>query len=148
MQNQLQNSQEELVSTNRSSVFSGHQGDLALTAVFLDEYHDRLFLGGKDVLYSLTLGPAATESKEIHWPPLPGNRDDCIQRGKEPQQTGDNVRTPASSDHSHAFKHETEVSCPAVLSPLISFLCILSPAPVYRKTNSGEEHTLTQGNQM
>ncbi|CAL8259560.1 unnamed protein product [Gadus morhua 'NCC'] len=75
----------ELVSTNRSSVFSGHQGDLALTAVFLDEYHDRLFLGGKDVLYSLTLGPAATESKEIHWPPLPGNRDDCIQRGKEPQ---------------------------------------------------------------
>uniref|UniRef100_A0A667XF90 Sema domain, immunoglobulin domain (Ig), short basic domain, secreted, (semaphorin) 3bl n=1 Tax=Myripristis murdjan TaxID=586833 RepID=A0A667XF90_9TELE len=68
-----------------SSIFSGHHGQLSLTAVFLDEYHDRLFLGGKDVLYSLTLGPVSTESKEIYWPPLPGNREDCVQRGKDPQ---------------------------------------------------------------
>uniref|UniRef100_A0A665U3N7 Sema domain, immunoglobulin domain (Ig), short basic domain, secreted, (semaphorin) 3bl n=1 Tax=Echeneis naucrates TaxID=173247 RepID=A0A665U3N7_ECHNA len=52
---------DNLLSTNRSSIFSGHHGHLALTAVFLDEYRDRLFLGGKDVLYSLTLGPASTK---------------------------------------------------------------------------------------
>uniref|UniRef100_I3J086 Sema domain, immunoglobulin domain (Ig), short basic domain, secreted, (semaphorin) 3bl n=1 Tax=Oreochromis niloticus TaxID=8128 RepID=I3J086_ORENI len=74
-----------LLSTNRSSVFSGHHGHLSVTAVFLDEYRDRLFLGGKDVLYSLTLGPVSSESKEIFWPPLPGNREDCIQTGKDPQ---------------------------------------------------------------
>uniref|UniRef100_A0A3Q4G4E2 Sema domain, immunoglobulin domain (Ig), short basic domain, secreted, (semaphorin) 3bl n=1 Tax=Neolamprologus brichardi TaxID=32507 RepID=A0A3Q4G4E2_NEOBR len=54
-----------LLSTNRSSIFSGHHGHLSVTAVFLDEYRDRLFLGGKDVLYSLTLGPVSSESKEV-----------------------------------------------------------------------------------
>lgn len=55
----------DLFSTNRSSVFSGHHGQLALTAIYLDEYRDRLFLGGKDVLYSLLLGPTGSESKEV-----------------------------------------------------------------------------------
>ncbi|XP_076596288.1 sema domain, immunoglobulin domain (Ig), short basic domain, secreted, (semaphorin) 3bl [Chaetodon auriga] len=81
----LRLSYKDLLSTNRSSIFSGHHGQLSLTAVFLDEYRDRLFLGGKDVLYSLLLGPASSESKEIYWPPLPGNREDCIETGKEPQ---------------------------------------------------------------
>eukprot|EP00064_Thunnus_orientalis_P012871 superscaffoldBa00002023_g12907 len=53
-----------LLATNRSSIFSGHHGQLSLTAVFLDEYRDRLFLGGKDVMYSLMLGPASSEPKE------------------------------------------------------------------------------------
>uniref|UniRef100_A0A8C5D7W4 Sema domain, immunoglobulin domain (Ig), short basic domain, secreted, (semaphorin) 3bl n=1 Tax=Gouania willdenowi TaxID=441366 RepID=A0A8C5D7W4_GOUWI len=75
----------DLLSTNRSSIFSGHHGQLTLTSVFLDEYRDRLFLGGKDVLYSLMLGPTSTESKELYWPPLPGNRENCIQTGKDPQ---------------------------------------------------------------
>lgn len=81
----LRLSHKDLLSTNRSSIFSGHHGHLSVTAVFLDEYRDRLFLGGKDVLYSLTLGPVSSESKEIFWPPLPGNREDCIQTGKDPQ---------------------------------------------------------------
>lgn len=55
----------DLLSTNRSSLFSGHDGQLSLSAVFLDEYRDRLFLGGKDVLYSLLLSPISTESKEV-----------------------------------------------------------------------------------
>uniref|UniRef100_A0A674MWE2 Sema domain, immunoglobulin domain (Ig), short basic domain, secreted, (semaphorin) 3bl n=1 Tax=Takifugu rubripes TaxID=31033 RepID=A0A674MWE2_TAKRU len=75
----------DLLSTNRSSIFSGHHGQLALTSVYLDEYRDRLFLGGKDVLYSLLLGPTSSESKEIYWPPLPGSREHCIETGKEPQ---------------------------------------------------------------
>ncbi|XP_010787490.1 semaphorin-3G-like [Notothenia coriiceps] len=83
----LRLSYKDLLSTNRSSIFSGHHGQLSLTAVFLDEYRDRLFLGGKDILYSLLLGPTSSESKEIFWPPLPGNREECIQTGKEPQVT-------------------------------------------------------------
>lgn len=55
----------DLLATNRSSIFSGHHGQLSLTAVFLDEYRDRLFLGGKDVMYSLMLGPASSEPKEV-----------------------------------------------------------------------------------
>uniref|UniRef100_A0A8C9YKA5 Sema domain, immunoglobulin domain (Ig), short basic domain, secreted, (semaphorin) 3bl n=1 Tax=Sander lucioperca TaxID=283035 RepID=A0A8C9YKA5_SANLU len=59
-----------LLSTNRSSIFSGHHGQLSLTAVFLDEYRDRLFLGGKDILYSLMLGPAMNIYDIIPFPIL------------------------------------------------------------------------------
>uniref|UniRef100_A0A665U321 Sema domain, immunoglobulin domain (Ig), short basic domain, secreted, (semaphorin) 3bl n=1 Tax=Echeneis naucrates TaxID=173247 RepID=A0A665U321_ECHNA len=92
---------EDLLSTNRSSIFSGHHGHLALTAVFLDEYRDRLFLGGKDVLYSLTLGPASSESKEIYWPPLPGNREDCIETGKEQTECANFVRLLQPFNRTH-----------------------------------------------
>uniref|UniRef100_A0A665U3S8 Sema domain, immunoglobulin domain (Ig), short basic domain, secreted, (semaphorin) 3bl n=1 Tax=Echeneis naucrates TaxID=173247 RepID=A0A665U3S8_ECHNA len=91
----------DLLSTNRSSIFSGHHGHLALTAVFLDEYRDRLFLGGKDVLYSLTLGPASSESKEIYWPPLPGNREDCIETGKEQTECANFVRLLQPFNRTH-----------------------------------------------
>uniref|UniRef100_A0A8C1MAH2 Sema domain, immunoglobulin domain (Ig), short basic domain, secreted, (semaphorin) 3bl n=1 Tax=Cyprinus carpio TaxID=7962 RepID=A0A8C1MAH2_CYPCA len=74
----------DLLATNRTSNFSGFHGDLHLSAVFLDEYHDRLFLGGKDVLYSLRLDHKH-DAKEIHWPSLPGNREDCILKGKDPE---------------------------------------------------------------
>uniref|UniRef100_A0A671PQB4 Semaphorin-3G-like n=1 Tax=Sinocyclocheilus anshuiensis TaxID=1608454 RepID=A0A671PQB4_9TELE len=74
----------DLLATNRTSIFSGFHGDLHLSAVFLDEYHDRLFLGGKDVLYSLRLDHKR-DAKEIHWPSLPGNREDCILKGKDPE---------------------------------------------------------------
>nr|XP_015203797.1 PREDICTED: semaphorin-3G-like [Lepisosteus oculatus] len=81
----LRLSYKDLLASNRSSVFSGNRGSLSLSTVFLDEYHDRLFLGGRDVLYSLSLDPANLDAKEIHWPPLPGNREDCEQMGKDPQ---------------------------------------------------------------
>ncbi|XP_073723899.1 sema domain, immunoglobulin domain (Ig), short basic domain, secreted, (semaphorin) 3bl [Misgurnus anguillicaudatus] len=80
----LRMSYKDLLATNRTAVFSGLRGDLHLSAVFLDEYHDRLFLGGKDVLYSLKLDHTH-DAKEIHWPSLPGNREDCILKGKDPE---------------------------------------------------------------
>ncbi|KAJ0036635.1 hypothetical protein NQD34_005312 [Periophthalmus magnuspinnatus] len=81
----LRLSYKDMVSSNRSLVFNGHQGQLSVSSVFLDEYRDRLFIGGKDVLYSLLLRPTGQESKEIHWPPLPGNREHCVSIGKDPQ---------------------------------------------------------------
>ncbi|XP_036434660.1 sema domain, immunoglobulin domain (Ig), short basic domain, secreted, (semaphorin) 3bl [Colossoma macropomum] len=78
----LRLSYKDLLATNRSSVFSGLRGELQLSAMFLDEYHDRLFLGGKDVLYSLRLDHTHSDAKEIHWA-LPGNREECILKGKD-----------------------------------------------------------------
>uniref|UniRef100_A0A3B1J877 Sema domain, immunoglobulin domain (Ig), short basic domain, secreted, (semaphorin) 3bl n=1 Tax=Astyanax mexicanus TaxID=7994 RepID=A0A3B1J877_ASTMX len=80
----LRISYKDLLTTNRSSIFSGLRGDLQLSSMFLDEYHDRLFLGGKDVLYSLRLDHTHSDAKEIHWP-LPGNREECVLKGKDPE---------------------------------------------------------------
>ncbi|KAK1158647.1 hypothetical protein AOXY_G23661 [Acipenser oxyrinchus oxyrinchus] len=80
----LRLSYKDLLATNRSSIFIGHGSFLNLSSMFLDEYHDRLFIGGKDVLYSLRLDPNNIDSKEIYWPPLPGDKEDCVLKGKDP----------------------------------------------------------------
>ncbi|XP_071611854.1 semaphorin-3G isoform X1 [Heliangelus exortis] len=74
----------ELLGTNRSVVFFGHRGFLGFRSLYLDEYRDRLFIGGKDVLYSLLLDRTGTDVKEIYWPPLPGQTEECFRKGKDP----------------------------------------------------------------
>ncbi|NXX51741.1 SEM3G protein, partial [Tricholaema leucomelas] len=70
--------------TNRSLLFFGHRGFLGLRSFYLDEYRDRLFIGGKDVLYSLLLHRANADAKEVYWPPLPGQTEECFRKGKDP----------------------------------------------------------------
>ncbi|NWI60607.1 SEM3G protein, partial [Calyptomena viridis] len=71
--------------TNRSVLFFGHRGFLGFRSLYLDEYRDRLFIGGKDVLYSLLLNGASTDAKEIYWPPLQGQTEECFRKGKDPE---------------------------------------------------------------
>uniref|UniRef100_A0A8C0EDE7 Semaphorin 3G n=1 Tax=Bubo bubo TaxID=30461 RepID=A0A8C0EDE7_BUBBB len=73
-----------LLGTNRSVLFFGHRGFLGFRSLYLDEYRDRLFIGGKDVLYSLLLDGASMDAKEIYWPPLPGQTEECFRKGKDP----------------------------------------------------------------
>ncbi|NXI49691.1 SEM3G protein, partial [Chloroceryle aenea] len=69
---------------NRSVIFFGHRSFLGFRSLYLDEYRDRLFIGGKDVLYSLLLDGDTTDAKEIYWPPLPRQTEECFQKGKDP----------------------------------------------------------------
>ncbi|XP_054495920.2 semaphorin-3G [Agelaius tricolor] len=80
----LRLSYRELLGSNRSVLFFGHRGSLGFRCLYLDEYRDRLFLGGKDVLYSLLLDGATADAKEIYWPPRPGQTQECFQKGKDP----------------------------------------------------------------
>ncbi|XP_030812779.1 semaphorin-3G [Camarhynchus parvulus] len=80
----LRLSYRELLGSNRSVLFFGHRGSLGFRCLYLDEYRDRLFLGGKDVLYSLLLDGATADAKEIYWPPRPGQTEECLQKGKDP----------------------------------------------------------------
>ncbi|KAI2529975.1 semaphorin 3G, partial [Homo sapiens] len=73
-----------LLSANRSAIFLGPQGSLNLQAMYLDEYRDRLFLGGLDALYSLRLDQAWPDPREVLWPPQPGQREECVRKGRDP----------------------------------------------------------------
>ncbi|XP_017163478.1 sema domain, immunoglobulin domain (Ig), short basic domain, secreted, (semaphorin) 3bl [Poecilia reticulata] len=115
----LRLSYKDLLSTNRSSIFSGHDGQLSLSAVLLDEYRDRLFLGGKDVLYSVMLSPVSSESKEIYWPPLPGNREDCIQTGKEQTECANFVRLLQPYNRTHLLACGT-----GAFQPMCAFIYV------------------------
>ncbi|XP_027870616.1 sema domain, immunoglobulin domain (Ig), short basic domain, secreted, (semaphorin) 3bl [Xiphophorus couchianus] len=115
----LRLSYKDLLSTNRSSIFSGHDGQLSLSAVLLDEYRDRLFLGGKDVLYSLMLSPVSSESKEIYWPPLPGNREDCVQTGKDQTECANFVRLLQPYNRTHLLACGT-----GAFQPMCAFIYV------------------------
>ncbi|XP_014863528.1 PREDICTED: semaphorin-3G [Poecilia mexicana] len=115
----LRLSYKDLLSTNRSSIFSGHDGQLSLSAVLLDEYRDRLFLGGKDVLYSVMLSPVSSESKEIYWPPLPGKREDCIQTGKEQTECANFVRLLQPYNRTHLLACGT-----GAFQPMCAFIYV------------------------
>ncbi|MEJ1276631.1 sema domain immunoglobulin domain (Ig) short basic domain secreted (semaphorin) 3G [Cricetulus griseus] len=55
---------DDLLSANRSAIFLGPRGSLDLQVMYLDEYRDRLFLGGRDALYSLRLDQAWPDPRE------------------------------------------------------------------------------------
>ncbi|XP_036733558.2 semaphorin-3G isoform X4 [Manis pentadactyla] len=80
----LRLSYRDLLSANRSAVFLGPRGSLDLRALYLDEYRDRLFLGGRDALYSLRLDQAWPDPREVLWPPPPGQREECVHKGRDP----------------------------------------------------------------
>ncbi|XP_037386221.1 semaphorin-3G [Talpa occidentalis] len=80
----LRLSYRDLLSANRSAIFLGPRGSLDLRAMFLDEYRDRLFLGGRDSLYSLRLDQAWPDPREVLWPPQPGQREECVRKGRDP----------------------------------------------------------------
>nr|XP_004661335.2 semaphorin-3G [Jaculus jaculus] len=80
----LRLSYRDLLSANRSAIFLGPRGSMDLQTMYLDEYRDRLFLGGSDALYSLRLDQAWPDSREVLWPPQPGQREECVQKGRDP----------------------------------------------------------------
>ncbi|XP_077181982.1 semaphorin-3G [Paroedura picta] len=80
----LRLSYKDLLATNRSVLFFGYRGILDFRSLYLDEYRDRLFIGGKDTLYSLRLDQTNMDAKEIYWPSLPGQKEECFRKGKDP----------------------------------------------------------------
>ncbi|KAL1781043.1 semaphorin-3G [Sigmodon hispidus] len=80
----LRLSYRDLLSANRSAVFLGPRGSLDLQVMYLDEYRDRLFLGGRDALYSLRLDQAWPDPREVLWLPQAGQRAECVRKGRDP----------------------------------------------------------------
>ncbi|KAF4793952.1 hypothetical protein TURU_107522 [Turdus rufiventris] len=55
----------ELWDLNRTSVFRSPFGYLGLHVMLLDEYQERLFVGGRDLLYSLSLDRISDNYREV-----------------------------------------------------------------------------------
>lgn len=55
----------ELWQQNRSSVFQGHGVALQARTMLLDEGHERLYIGAKNALFSLSLEQINTDQTEV-----------------------------------------------------------------------------------
>ncbi|XP_068128772.1 semaphorin-3E isoform X2 [Hyperolius riggenbachi] len=91
-QPRLRLSHKELHDLNRTSLFQSPHGVLDLCTMHLDEYQERLFVGGKDFVYSLGLEHVNEKYKEIHVPSTEQQVDDCYRKGREQSECANFVR--------------------------------------------------------
>ncbi|XP_044132700.1 semaphorin-3E isoform X1 [Bufo gargarizans] len=91
-QPRLRLSYKELWDLNRTSVFQSQLRTLDLRTMYLDEYQERLFVGGRDHVYSLSLENISEKSKEIHWLSSEQQIDDCYRKGREQRECANFIR--------------------------------------------------------
>ncbi|XP_072257845.1 semaphorin-3E [Pyxicephalus adspersus] len=100
-QPRLRLSHKELLDLNRTSVFQSPHGVLDLSTMYLDEYQERLFVGGKDFVYSLSLENISEKYKEIHWPSTDQQVEDCYRKGREQKECANYVRVLQHYNRTH-----------------------------------------------
>ncbi|KAL4659498.1 semaphorin-3E precursor-like [Arapaima gigas] len=79
----LRLSHKELWHLNRTWLFPGPQGPLGLRSMLLDEYWERLFVGGRNALYSLSLDRIDADHREVFWPSTSTQVEECLMKGRE-----------------------------------------------------------------
>ncbi|XP_077328897.1 semaphorin-3E [Lithobates pipiens] len=100
-QPRLRLSFKELLDLNRTSVFQSPHGVLDLCTMYLDEYQERLYVGGKDFVYSLSLENISEKNKEIHWPSTEQQVEDCYRKGREQSECANLIRILQHYNRTH-----------------------------------------------
>ncbi|XP_038597204.1 semaphorin-3E isoform X2 [Tachyglossus aculeatus] len=100
-QPRLRLSHRELWDFNRTSTFYGPFGYLDLRVILLDEYQERLFVGGKDTVYSLNLDRVSEGYKEIRWPSTTQQTTECTMKGKDTSECANFVRVLHHYNRTH-----------------------------------------------
>uniref|UniRef100_A0A8C2RRP5 Semaphorin 3E n=1 Tax=Capra hircus TaxID=9925 RepID=A0A8C2RRP5_CAPHI len=113
----LRLSHKELLDLNRTSVFHSRFGFLNLQTMLLDEYQERLFVGGKDLVYSLSLEHISSGYREIHWPSTALKTEECIMKGNDANECANYVRVLHHYNRTHLLTCGT-----GAFDPLCAFI--------------------------
>uniref|UniRef100_A0A8C3B602 Semaphorin 3E n=1 Tax=Cairina moschata TaxID=8855 RepID=A0A8C3B602_CAIMO len=113
----------ELWDLNRTSVFHSPFGYLGLHIMLLDEYQERLFVGGRDLLYSLSLDRVSDNYREIHWPSTPLQAEECIIKGRDADECANYVRVLHRYNRTHLLACGT-----GAFDPLCTFIRVGHPS--------------------
>ncbi|XP_032914633.1 semaphorin-3E [Catharus ustulatus] len=116
-QPRLRLSHKELWDLNRTSVFRSPFGYLGLHVMLLDEYQERLFVGGRDLLYSLSLDRISDNYREIHWPSTPLQAEECIIKGRDADECANYIRVLHRHNRTHLLACGT-----GAFDPLCTFI--------------------------
>ncbi|XP_040404207.1 semaphorin-3E isoform X2 [Cygnus olor] len=122
-QPRLRLSHKELWDLNRTSVFHSPFGYLGLHIMLLDEYQERLFVGGRDLLYSLSLDRVSDNYREIHWPSTPLQAEECIIKGRDADECANYVRVLHPYNRTHLLACGT-----GAFDPLCTFIRVGHPS--------------------
>uniref|UniRef100_A0A8C5YMJ5 Semaphorin 3E n=1 Tax=Marmota marmota marmota TaxID=9994 RepID=A0A8C5YMJ5_MARMA len=113
----LRLSHKELLDLNRTSIFHSPFGFLDLHTMLLDEYQERLFVGGRDLVYSLSLERISDGYREIHWPTTAVKIEECIMKGKDANECANYVRVLHHYNRTHLLTCGT-----GAFDPLCAFI--------------------------
>ncbi|XP_030072504.1 semaphorin-3E [Microcaecilia unicolor] len=100
-QPRLRLSHKELWDLNRTSVFHSPSGFLDLHTMLLDDYQERLFVGGRDRVYSLSLDQISENYREIPWPSSAQQVEDCVRKGRDRNECANFVRVLHHYNRTH-----------------------------------------------
>ncbi|XP_068962315.1 semaphorin-3E-like [Petaurus breviceps papuanus] len=113
----LRLSHKELWDLNRTSIFHSPFGFLDLHVMLLDEYQERLFVGGRDLMYSLNLDGVSEGYREIHWPSTVLQKEECMMKGKDESECANFVRVLHHYNRTHLLACGT-----GAFDPLCAFI--------------------------
>ncbi|XP_031794511.1 semaphorin-3E [Sarcophilus harrisii] len=113
----LRLSHKELWDLNRTSIFHSPFGFLDLRVMLLDEYQERLFVGGRDLVYSLNLDRVSEGYREIHWPSTVLQKEECMMKGKDESECANFVRVLHHYNRTHLLACGT-----GAFDPLCAFI--------------------------
>ncbi|XP_059421230.1 semaphorin-3E-like isoform X1 [Carassius carassius] len=97
----LRLSHKELWELNRTRVFQSGEGRLQHYSMLLDETQERLFIGGKDIMYSLNLERITAPHKEIHWVSSEEQVGDCLMQGREKPECANYIKLVQRYNSTH-----------------------------------------------
>uniref|UniRef100_A0A665V5R1 Sema domain, immunoglobulin domain (Ig), short basic domain, secreted, (semaphorin) 3E n=1 Tax=Echeneis naucrates TaxID=173247 RepID=A0A665V5R1_ECHNA len=93
--------QSELWQLNRTWVFQGHGVSLQPQTMLLDEGHERLYVGAKNTLFSLSLDRVNTHHREIQWASTESQIEECLMKGREKPECANYIKVLQQYNHTH-----------------------------------------------
>ncbi|XP_029552369.1 semaphorin-3E isoform X2 [Salmo trutta] len=94
-------SHKELCELNRTWVFQGPGPSLQTQTMMLEEAHERLYVGAKNTLYSLSLERVNHQYREIDWASSESQVEDCMMKGKEKPECANYIKVLQQFNTTH-----------------------------------------------
>ncbi|KAM8862138.1 semaphorin-3E [Synchiropus picturatus] len=134
----IQLSHKELVQLNRTWVFQGLGVSLQPQTMLLDEGHERLYVGAKNTLFSLSLERVNTHHREIQWASTETQIEDCLMKGREKPECANYIKVLQPYNQTHLLVCGT-----GAFNPICAMVRVGLPAQ--NRLFALEEASLTSG---
>ncbi|XP_010882133.1 semaphorin-3E isoform X2 [Esox lucius] len=101
VQPRIRLSHKELRELNRTWVFQGSGLSLPPQTMLLDEAHERLYVGTRNTLYSLSLDRVNHQHREIVWASSEAQVEDCLMKGREKSECANYIKVLQQYNGTH-----------------------------------------------
>uniref|UniRef100_A0A8C6SKP3 Sema domain, immunoglobulin domain (Ig), short basic domain, secreted, (semaphorin) 3E n=1 Tax=Neogobius melanostomus TaxID=47308 RepID=A0A8C6SKP3_9GOBI len=106
-----------LIFLNRTWVFQGHGASFQAGTMLLDESHQRLYVGARNALFSLSLDRITSHPREVQWASTEAQIENCLMKGREKTECANYIKVLQQYNQSHLLVCGT-----GAFNPLCTFV--------------------------